>query len=50
MTHIEDSDFLFPFLGILIDVEVIPLFSGDLIDTAYCQAISSLITKHFFGY
>ena len=31
MTHIEDSYFLFPFLGILNDVEAIPLFSGDLI-------------------
>ena len=31
MTHIEDSCVLFPFLGILNDVEVIPLFSGDLI-------------------
>lgn len=49
MTYIEDSYFLFPFLGILIDVEAIPLFSGDLIDTAYCQATSSLITKFFFA-
>lgn len=31
MAYSEDSYFLFPVLGMLIDAEAIPLFSGDLI-------------------